>query len=70
MYRSVRVSGWALMLAFVLFGAVLAIVYFPNHPEWAVIWGGNAVILAIKHRDDLRQAPGLKPWLERWLGRA
>lgn len=69
MYRMVRVSGWALMLAFGLFGIVVGIIYFPNHPKWAVIWLGNALILAIKHWDDLRQPPGLRPWLAKWLGR-
>jgi acyl phosphate:glycerol-3-phosphate acyltransferase len=59
----VKVSGWAMMLAFILLGIIVAIFYAPAHLEFGVIWLANALVLTFKHRDDLRLAPGLRPWL-------
>ena len=61
----VRTSGWAVMFSMVGFGAYIYRVYAPVHPEFMAVWLGNLLILAWKHREDLRRAPGLKNPLAR-----
>jgi glycerol-3-phosphate acyltransferase PlsY len=56
----VRVSGWAVMLAFGLLGFFLEFSYVPAHPEYRWIWLLNAIVLVLKHLADLRQRPGLR----------
>jgi glycerol-3-phosphate acyltransferase PlsY len=69
-YAVVRVSGWAVLLAFTGLGVLITIFYVPEHPEFLAVWLVNALVLAFKHREDLRKAPGLRPWLLNRLGRA
>ncbi len=76
-YAIIHVDGWAVMLAM---GSLLAYLLL-TPPAWnglglrpeAVdilwVWLGNALILAWKHRADLRQRPGLRPWLQARWGR-
>lgn len=57
-YMAVTVSGWAVMLT----TACLLLFLLLMNPPWSlvVIWLINVVLLAYKHRDDLRQPPRLK----------
>jgi hypothetical protein len=32
-----------------------------------LVWLGNTLLLAWKHRDELTQPPGLRPWLKKRL---
>lgn len=69
-YKTVRVSGWAVLLAFSGFGLFLCIVYAPAHPEFIIAWLANALILSVKHAADLRQPPGLRPEIFKRRGRS
>jgi glycerol-3-phosphate acyltransferase PlsY len=54
-------DGWAVvfgMLSFLLY----LLLFHPDGTLWAV-WCGNFVILVWKHRYDLRQGVGFRPWV-------
>jgi glycerol-3-phosphate acyltransferase PlsY len=63
MMATVVVSGWAVMLAMLGFGAFVWTQYSAYAPELMVIWLANLLILGWKHRQDLVQPPGIQPWL-------
>ena len=67
------VDGWAMMVA--MLGMLLYFLVTPASfnilaarpefiPTLVAAWLGNTTILAWKHRADLRQRPGLRPWLQ------
>jgi hypothetical protein len=56
-----RGNGWAVLMAFSLLGAVIGIFFAPAHPEFIAIWLGSLLLLALKHHNDLRQPPNLRP---------
>ncbi|GAB4163079.1 MAG: glycerol-3-phosphate acyltransferase [Candidatus Promineifilaceae bacterium] len=76
-YALIAVDGWAVMLAM---GSMLAYLLL-TPPAWnglglraegadiLLIWVGNLLILAWKHRADLQRRPGLRPWLQARWGR-
>jgi glycerol-3-phosphate acyltransferase PlsY len=63
----VAVSGWAVMLT--MLGLLFYLLMFHPDPVLLAVWGGNTLILAWKHREDLMQPPGLRPWLKKWVAR-
>jgi glycerol-3-phosphate acyltransferase PlsY len=63
----VAVSGWAVILT--MLGLLFYLLMFHHDPVLLAVWGGNTLILAWKHREDLIQPPGLRPWLQKWVGR-
>lgn len=52
------IDGWAVMLT--LFGLLVLLIAFSAGPALLSVWLGNFLILAWKHRQDLKQRPGLK----------
>ncbi len=62
----VAVSGWAVMLA--LLGLLIYLLLFHPDPVLLMAWLGNALLLGWKHRQDLAQWPGLRPWLQKRMG--
>jgi glycerol-3-phosphate acyltransferase PlsY len=58
-------SAWALILAFTLFGGFIIPYYAPGQPVFALIWLGNLIILAFKHRQDLSSTPRLRRIIKR-----
>lgn len=67
MFAVFAVSGWAVVLAMLSFGGFIWLQYGAVHPELMAVWLGNLALLAWKHRMDLRQSPGIRPWLLRWV---
>ncbi len=59
-FAVVTASGWAVMLA--MFTLLAVLLTLQADSTLLLIWGGNALILAIKHRADLVQWPGLRSW--------
>ncbi|MBK8987797.1 MAG: glycerol-3-phosphate acyltransferase [Chloroflexi bacterium] len=53
------VDGWAVMAGMLTLLVVLLLVGAP--PALLAAWLGNALILAWKHREDLRQRVGIRP---------
>ena len=76
-YALMHIDGWAVMLA--LSSLLTYLLLTP--PSWNIlglrpdaadillIWLGNLLILAWKHRADLQRRPGLRPWLQARWGR-
>ena len=62
------VDGWAVVLSLFCFGGFLFLAY-PSNPQFLTIWLGLLVVLAWKHRRDLRCLPGIRPGLLKWLRR-
>jgi acyl phosphate:glycerol-3-phosphate acyltransferase len=60
-YKSFKVSGWAVMG--MMGGILLYILLTRSDPLLFAFWLCNTTLLAWKHRDDLRRAPGLRRWL-------
>lgn len=61
--RVIDVDGWAVMLALaVLLGIIL--LWMPA-PLFVGVVIGQFIILGVKHLNDLRQRPHLRPWLTR-----
>jgi acyl phosphate:glycerol-3-phosphate acyltransferase len=61
-YAVQSVAGWAVALGWIGLGGYLA--GFNREPVLLAIWLGNGLILAWKHRADLRQPPRLRNWLK------
>lgn len=57
------VEGWAVLAGMLTFLGVLLLVGAP--PALLGAWLGNALILAWKHRTDLRQKVGIRPLAEK-----
>jgi acyl phosphate:glycerol-3-phosphate acyltransferase len=70
MYTVFENSGWAMMLAFTLFGGFILTYYGPNSPELVAVWLGNLLILIAKHADDLRSPPAIRKSLLKKASRA
>lgn len=64
MYAVFTNSSWAMMLAMLAFGGFIIPFYGQSHPELAVIWMGNLIILLLKHWNELDWPPVIRP---RWL---
>ena len=69
MFATVAVSGWAVVLAMLCFGGFIWRAYASAQPELLAVWAGHLAFLIWKHRADLRQPPGINPWLWRLVGR-
>lgn len=65
MFAVFRVSGWAVMFAMLAFGGFVFTYYGSWLPELFAVWLGNFLILALTHRGELGQAPGLRGWVRR-----
>jgi glycerol-3-phosphate acyltransferase PlsY len=50
-------EGWAVMAG--AFSLLLVLLIFFPDPVWLAVWAGMTLILAWKHREDLRQRPQL-----------
>ena len=68
-FAVVGISGWAVILAMLSFGGFVWLQYGAHQPELIAVWLGNLALLAWKYREDLRQPPGIRPWLMRLMGR-
>lgn len=55
--------GWSVMLG--LGGIMVVLMLWLPDPLLIWVWVFETVILAWTHRDDLRQAPKLRPWLSK-----
>lgn len=66
-FAVVAVSGWAVMLA--MLGLLVYLWLAHPDPVLLAVWVGNSLILAWKHRSELVQPPGLRPWLQKRLPR-
>lgn len=62
-FALVVVGGWAMLLA--LFSLLAYLVLARPEPDLLVVWAGNTLILAWKHRADLAQLPQLRSWLKK-----
>ena len=62
-----KVDGWSVILA--MFGLLAYLLARQFDSYIFVLWFGNIMILAWKHRHDLRQRVGLKPSIANLLGR-
>ena len=60
-------DAWAVMLT--LLALLVYLLLRGADPVLLAIWGGDALILAWKHRDGLRERPYARQWLLRLLGR-
>lgn len=60
-FMSIKISGWAVMLA--MASLLVYLVLAHNIPTLLWFWLGNSIVLIIKHREDLSQAPGINYWL-------
>lgn len=60
-FKSVKISGWAVILA--MTSLVLYLLLVPSYPVLLWFWLGNMVVLIVKHREDLSHAPGINYWL-------
>jgi glycerol-3-phosphate acyltransferase PlsY len=62
-FALIAVDGWAMLLA--LFSLLAYLVLARPEPDLLVVWAGNTLILAWKHRADLAQLPQLRSWLKK-----
>jgi len=60
-FLSVKISGWAVMLA--MSSLFIYLLLAKNDPILLLTWLGNTIIFALKHREDLSQSPGMNRWL-------
>ncbi len=65
-FALLTVSGWATLLALLMLLPYL--VLRQGEPVLLLIWLGNTLIIAWKHRADLKRLPGLRPWLRNFVG--
>jgi len=63
----VAVSGWAVLLA--MLGLLVYLLMFHPDPLLLAVWGGNTLILVWKHRQDLKQPPYLRSWLQKRISK-
>jgi len=57
--------GWAVMLG--LGGILITLIIWLPDPLLIFIWLTETLILAWTHREELRHAPQLRPWLTKYL---
>lgn len=58
MFFTLTSSGWASFLAMLTFG-VFVVTYYGGALSW--IWLGNLLLIVIRHWDELRIKPGIRP---------
>lgn len=63
-------SSWAAVIAAAELGGFILPYYAPVHPQFALIWAANLLILIWKHRTGLAQTPELQGWVLRLASRA
>jgi glycerol-3-phosphate acyltransferase PlsY len=56
----IETSGWAMLLAFGLFGIFVIRQLSPVHPELTWVWLANLALLALRHRAELARPPRLR----------
>jgi len=59
-YKLLASSGWAVMATAVVGGALAWFLHASIHPWFMAVWGGNVILLALKHRAELAAAPRLR----------
>jgi glycerol-3-phosphate acyltransferase PlsY len=69
LFAVVTVSGWAVLLATLGLGGFVWSQREIYPTELLGVWLGNLALLGWKHRQDLRQPPGIRPWLLRLMGK-
>ena len=62
-FKAVTISGWAVVLTLLSGLAYLALAR-PD-PALLAVMAGNLLILAWRHRADLAQPIGLRPWFRK-----
>lgn len=65
-FSLLTVSGWAVMSA--LTAVLLYLLLFQPDPLLLAALAGHTLILIWKHRHDLRQRPGIRPFWKRRMG--
>jgi glycerol-3-phosphate acyltransferase PlsY len=63
-------SSWAAVISLAELGGFILPYYAPVHPQFALIWFANLLVMVWKHRQDLSQPPRLQKWLLRLANRA
>jgi glycerol-3-phosphate acyltransferase PlsY len=69
MFAVFTVSGWAVLLAMLLFGVIVITCFGSTYPEFIGVWLGNLLLLVVKHRDELSHLPAIRPGVLNLLGR-
>jgi glycerol-3-phosphate acyltransferase PlsY len=67
-YAVQRADAWSVV--FSLAGVLAHLLWLPASGTLLAVWVGNMLILTWKHRQALRQAPGLRPQAVRWVAGA
>lgn len=62
-YALVSVDGWSVLLA--LASLLIYLLLAGYGAPVLVVWLGNSLVIAWKHRDDLAQPPQLRAWLRK-----
>lgn len=62
-------SGWAILLAFGVFGIFVLAYYGALFPQWVAVWALNWALFAWKHRQYFRQLPAFSDRIKRRLER-
>jgi acyl phosphate:glycerol-3-phosphate acyltransferase len=65
-FSLLTISGWAVMSA--LTAVLLYLLLFQSDPLLLATLAGHSVILVWKHREDLWQRPGIRPFWKRRMG--
>ncbi len=60
MFAVFTASGWAMILAMILFGVFITTYYRPLYPEFIAIWAGNFLVLLYKHFSELKRLPAIR----------
>jgi glycerol-3-phosphate acyltransferase PlsY len=60
MYALFATSGWAVMFSMLIFGGIIAGIYWQAQPEFLAVWLVNFLLLLYKHRIELLQPPTLR----------
>lgn len=63
MFAVFETSGWAVTATILGFGGFVWFYYDSTRPELGIVWLGNLVLLAWKHREELGRLPPIRPWL-------
>lgn len=73
-FSTLTSSGWAVLLAFLAYGAFIWQTYTGVNPEFMWVWLGNLALLGWTHRSELTSPPSLRPSIltasRKILGRA
>lgn len=69
MFAVFTISGWAVLLTMLSFGAFVVTYYAPAHPEFVGVWLGNLLLLVVKHWSELTRPPGIRLGVLRLLRR-